>query len=124
MAYEDMLTNTCRVLSRERTEGDETDDNDWGYESKVRTVRYYPGGEWFNCYYTDKSGTEVINFAGSDVRVTTEIDVTTERGKTIGGDDRIELDDGRIVDVLNVLIMAGGFKAKIKCGSKSGILAI
>lgn len=124
MAYADMLRNRCRILRKTDTPADESDDSDWGYEPAPREPLYFPEGDWFPCWYTDKGGTEVVNVAGTDIRVTTEVDTTTEKARQIDGDDRLELDDGRIVDVLNVQILAGGFKGKVRCGSKSGIQPI
>lgn len=122
MAYATMLRRKCRILRKVETPG-ESGDNGWGYESGDRSVAFFPGGDWFDCWYTDAGGTEIVNVTGTDVRVTTNVDMTPEMGRQVQDTDRLELDDGRIVDVLNVRFMAGGFKARAQCGSKSGISA-
>lgn len=120
MAYEDMLTSLCRIL-RKQNPNLRADDNDWGYDSGKREPVYTAGGDWIPCYYTDKSGTEIINVAGVDVRVSTEVDLLPD--VVLNQSDRLQLDDGRVVEVLAAL-RTGGIKVKAKCGSRSGIQAI
>lgn len=117
MSYLSTLRHSATIYRRRASSATDTARDGWGQDSRNPVANFAETRTGaIKCYHTDTDGTEQVA-VGRTMRIV-NVEVSIQISDDVRGDDRLILDDGRIVEVLAVRQIGNHHKIA-KCANDS-----